>query len=106
MDFLQKYLAQIELAFAGLIGALIALPFQPELKTKSSKFVFVVSGAGCAHYLTGLAVQFFNIQPGAAGSVGFLLGAFGGALIAAIMRAINESDLLVLLRGRLAGRGE
>lgn len=106
MELLQKWFAHLELMFAGLVGAIIALPFQRDLKTRSSKVVFILSGAACAHYLTPLAVYQLEIDAASAGSVGFLLGAFGGSLIAAVMRAINHSDLWSLVRGRFGGPTE
>lgn len=106
MEYLHNWLVKLDLFIAGLIGAVIALPFQPELRTRGAKLVFIFSGAFCAHYLTALVAHYLHIDPGAAGSVGFLLGAFGGSLIAAVMRALNQSDLWALVRGRLGGRGE
>lgn len=106
MEYLQKWFAHFELLIAGVVGAIIALPFQRDLKTNSSKLVFIFSGAACAHYLTGLATHFLEIDPSSAGSIGFLLGAFGGSMIAAVMRGITNADLWALVRGRFGGPSE
>lgn len=103
MDNLFKHLEDFKWAFAGLIGALVAVRFQNDLKTKGSIVIFVLSGSAYAHYLTGLVDDYFNIAPSSAGGIGFLLGAFGGSLTAAIIRAISSSDLVELLRKKIGG---
>ena len=103
MDNLFKHLEDIKWAFAGFIGALVAVRFQNDLKTKGSIVIFVLSGSAYAHYLTGLVDDYFNIAPSSAGGIGFLLGAFGGSLTAAIIRAITSSDWVELLRKKIGG---
>lgn len=106
MEFFEKWIAHFELLLAGLLGAIVAIPFQKDLKTRSSIFVFIVTGAACAHYLTGLAAGFFDIEPSSAGGVGFLLGAFGGSLIAATIRMIQNADFWGVIKQRLGGGSE
>ena len=103
MDNLFKHLEYFKWAFAGFIGALVAVRFQNDLKTKGSIVIFVLSGSAYAHYLTGLVGDYFNIAPSSVGGIGFLLGAFGGSLTAAIIRAISSSDLVELLRKKIGG---
>ena len=103
MDNLIKHLSEFKWAFAGFVGALVVVRFQSDLKTKSGIVIFVLSGSAYAHYLTGLVGDYFKIAPSSAGGIGFLLGAFGGSLTAAIMRAITSSDLVELLRKKIGG---
>ena len=103
MDNLFKHLEDFKWEFAGFIGALVAVRFQNDLKTKGSIVIFVLSGSAYAHYLTGLVDDYFSIAPSSAGGIGFLLGAFGGSLTAAIIRAITSSDWAELLRKKIGG---
>lgn len=103
MEFLKAWFEQFELVLAGLVGAIASLPFQKDLKTKISLAIFLVTGAACAHYLTGLVGKFFAIEPSGAGGVGFLLGAFGGSLIAATIRMIQSADFWSVIKSRIGG---
>lgn len=100
MEFLHKLLADFEFALAGLFGAFISAPFNSDIKTGRDRIMFVLTGAACAYYLTGLVSARFDILPASAGGVGFLLGAFGGSLLAAVLRAIRAADLWQLVRQR------
>lgn len=103
MEFFKVWIEQFELLLAGLAGAIVAIPFQKDLKSMASVIIFLVTGAACAHYLTGLAATFFDIEPSSAGGVGFLLGAFGGSLIAAVVRMLQTADLWSVIKSRLGG---
>lgn len=103
MEFFKVWIEQFELLLAGLIGAIVAFPFQKDLKSFSSLIIFFVTGAACAHYLTGLAAKFFEIEPSSAGGVGFLLGAFGGSLIAAVVRMLQTADIWSVIKSRFGG---
>lgn len=105
MELLGRLWEGFQWAIAGLFGALIAVPFQRDLKTARGIVVFVFTGSACAHYLTGLVGDYFSINPSSAGGIGFLLGAFGGSLIAAVMKAIETADLWGLIRSRFGGGG-
>lgn len=91
---------------AALFGALVAIPFHEEIKTRRGFITFVFTGVACGYFLTGLASRYFNIGPESAGGVGFLLGAFGGSMISAVIRAFREADLWGLVRARFGGRPE
>ncbi|MGL6365373.1 hypothetical protein [Aeromonas veronii] len=47
----------------------------------------------------------YNIDPGLSGGVGFLLGAFGGSLLAAGLRTIRGLDLIELVKERFSRTG-
>lgn len=100
MDFLTKLLDNAEVALAGLFGALAALKFQDELSTVKGRLIFVGTGVVCAYWVTPLAINVYTIDPGLAGGVGFLLGAFGGSLLSAGFRAIRNLDLVSLLKAK------
>jgi paired small multidrug resistance pump len=89
----------------GLLGALIASWWHREdLADKKAWIIFVITGASCALYLTGMVSSYFGItDPSNVAGVGFLLGTFGGSLMAAINRAIKTADLWALIRSKFGG---
>lgn len=103
MEFLYKLVSQVEFIIAGFVGSVVVLPFQKDLKTKVSIFIFISTGIASAYYLTGFVSKFFQIEPSGAGGVGFLLGAFGGSLIAATIRMIQTADPWGLIVKRFGG---
>lgn len=98
MDFLNKLYINAELLIAGLIGALVAIRFQDDLTTWREKLVFIATGVACAYWVTPLAIVQYHIDAGLAGAVAFLLGAFGGSLLAAGFRLIRNLDLKELVK--------
>lgn len=92
-----------KLVLAGLIGAIVVLPIEKELTTWKGKLFFLFSGVACSYFTTPLAVYKWSIIPELAGSVGFLLGAFGASLLAAGIRAVKSVDLLALIKSRFGG---
>ncbi|MFM4808561.1 hypothetical protein [Aeromonas hydrophila] len=83
----------------------MAVPFHEELRTWKGRVVFIGTGAACAYFTTPLAISMYSIDPGLAGGVGFLLGAFGGSLLAAGLRTIKGLDLVELVRQRFSRTG-
>lgn len=81
-----KIYENIKFFIAGAIGAsIVAYYLRDQLNTKTEFFIFVLSGAFIAHYLTQLAVFVLGrfgwvLDPSNIGSIGFLLGAFGGLI--------------------------
>ena len=106
MSFLDRLMANAEMAVAGLIGAVIAIPFHEELKTWKGRLFFVGTGVACAYFTTPLAINKWSIDPSLAGGVGFLLGAFGGSLLAAGIRAVKAADLWAFLKSKFGGSKE
>lgn len=100
---ISKWWEQFQWAIAGLIGAVISVPFQRDVRSAKSIAIFIFTGSACAHFLTGMVGKYFNVDPSSAGGIGFLLGAFGGSMIAAIIRAIEVADLWALIRQRFGG---
>lgn len=90
---------------AGLVGALISSWWhKDDLTDKKAWLIFVSSGFCSTLYLTGMVSSYFGItDPNNVAGVGFLLGTFGGSLMAAINRAIKAADLWALIRSRFGG---
>lgn len=105
MEFIQRMLSNLEWAIAGLIGAFIAAPWhKQQLPTRRDYIVFLMTGLASAHFLTGLAAAYFGIvEPRSVAGVGFMIGAFGGSLMAAIIRAIHTADLWALIKSKVGG---
>lgn len=104
MSLLDKILTNAEWALAGLVGAIVSVPFHEELTTLRGRLIFIGTGAACAYFTTPLAISLYDIDPGLAGGVGFLLGAFGGSLLAAALRTLKGIDLVEIVKERLSGR--
>lgn len=92
-----------KLVIAGLVGSIVVLPIEKELTTWKGKLFFLFSGMACSYFTTPLAVYKWSIIPELAGSVGFLLGAFGASLLAAGIRAVKSVDLVALIKSRFGG---
>lgn len=107
MDWFDKLLHQLQWAIPGLVGAAVAtfaVPSQrQELSGKRDILLFLLSGGAIAHYMTVPVCVYFHLDPGSVGGIGFLLGAFGGAVFTAIMKAIKAADLWALLKSRFGG---
>jgi hypothetical protein len=110
MEWLGGLLERSEWLVAGLLGAVISGWWhQSELSGWRARIIFVITGAACSVYLTGIASSYLGIaDPRNVTGVGFLLGSFGGASIAAINRALLAADiwkfLSELVRSRFNGR--
>lgn len=95
----ESWWSTISDAVVGLIGAIVALQFSREaLASWVTVIRFVMTGSVIAFFMARAAVHFFHIDPGMAGSVAFIIGAVGGALLEAIIKAIRDSDLWNLFR--------
>src|SRR5476651_1639549 len=66
--------------------------------------IFLITGMACSIYLTSMVSTYLGVtEPKIVAGIGFLLGAFGGSLLAAINRAIKSADLWALIRQRFGG---
>ncbi|RRV06821.1 MFS transporter [Pseudomonas sp. v388] len=110
MEWLGELAQRSEWLMAGLLGAVISGWWhKTELVDWRARIIFVITGATCSVYLTGIASNYLGIaDPRNVAGVGFLLGSFGGASMAAINRALLAADiwkfLTELVRNRFDGR--
>ena len=105
-EFIEKSLHYIGSAFAGMIGATIAVQFHPNVNGRKPIFVFIFTGTMIAHFMTTFVADYFKIQPSSFGAVGFMLGAFGGSLFAAITKALQSADLLEFIKSKLGAKND
>lgn len=105
MEFFHRLLDKADLFFAGLIGAIVASWWhKDDLTDWRAWMIFLVTGVACSLYLTGMvSTRLGIIEPNNVAGVGFLLGTFGGSLMAAINRAIKAADLWALIRSKFGG---
>ena len=108
MEYLQRLLDKIdrfELLIAGFVGAVVAsLWHKDDLTDWRAWVIFLITGMACSIYLTSMVSTYLGVtEPKTVAGVGFLLGAFGGSLLAAINRAIKSADLWALIRQRFGG---
>ena len=110
MEWLGELLERSDWLMAGSLGAVISGWWhKSELIDWRARIIFVITGAACSVYLTGIASSYMGIaDPRNIAGVGFLLGSFGGAAMAAINRALLAADiwkfLTELVRSRFDGR--
>ncbi|QKN87895.1 putative holin [Acinetobacter phage vB_AbaP_Alexa] len=89
-----KLYESVKYFIAGAIGAsIVAYYLRDKLNTKTEFVIFVLSGAFIAHYLTQLTVFVIGrfgwaLETSNIGSIGFLLGAFGGLIFQQIVSYI------------------
>lgn len=103
-QYIHELFESLKWAFAGLVGAMIVSRFhKDELNSKTDYLVFVASGAAIAHFLTSAVSDWLGFGPNSTGAIGFLLGAFGGSLMQAVVRSIKEADLWSLVKSRFGG---
>jgi len=109
MDLLNAWMDRCEWLAAGLVGAVISGWWHKAgLLDWRAWVIFLLTGVACAVFLTGIASSYMGIaDPRNVAGVGFLLGSFGGSLMAAVNRALWAADiwkfLMELIKGRLGG---
>jgi paired small multidrug resistance pump len=105
MDLLHRLFDKAEWLIAGLIGAIVASWWHKDGLTDWRAWaIFLVTGVACSLYLTGMVSAYLGVtEPSIVAGIGFLLGTFGGSLLAAINRAIKAADLWALIRQRFGG---
>ena len=103
MSQLEKIFEDLGLGVAALVGALVGVFAQKEMSTWRQRAVFVVSGVAIGYYITPLVLDLYSIKTELTGAVGFLLGAFGGGIMAALYKAIGNLDLLEYIKSRIGG---
>ncbi|GAB6853025.1 hypothetical protein [Asaia astilbis] len=85
---------------AGVLGAVVALPYHTEMKTKRQRFTFLFTGIATSYYLGPVVAAHFAIaQPVAA----FLCGLLAGSVIAKAVNLIASVRVGDFLTGFLGG---
>ena len=105
MESFHRLLDRLDLLIAGLFGVIVASWWhKDDLTDWRAWMIFLITGVACALYLTGMVSAYLGVtEPNTVAGVGFLLGPFGGSLLAAINRAIKAADLWALIRQRFGG---
>jgi paired small multidrug resistance pump len=105
MDGFEKLWHFIGDAIIGAIGALLALQFNKEaLKSWRTVFVFIGTGAVISFFCAPVIMKLFGIEPGTAAAVAFLVGALGGSILAAVIKAIENADLWEFFKSMVRSR--
>ena len=99
MDFLHRLLDRLDLLIAGLFGVIVASWWhKDDLTDWRAWLIFLITG------VASMVSAYLGVtEPNIVAGVGFLLGTFGGSLLAAINRAIKAADLWALIRQRFGG---
>lgn len=105
MEYLHRLLDKLDWVVAGLVGTIVASWWhKDDLTSWRAWAIFLITGVACALYLTGMVSAYLGVtEPNNVAGVGFLLGTFGGSLMAAINRAIKTADLWAFIRQRFGG---
>ncbi|WP_342627555.1 hypothetical protein AAC691_15485 [Nguyenibacter vanlangensis] len=88
---------------AGLVGAVVALPYQDGIRTKAGRIAFVLTGAVTADYVAPVVASHFGATASGVSLAGFACGMFAGTVIAKatdIIRSIRASDVLAVIAAR------
>ncbi|NWD78011.1 MFS transporter [Pseudomonas gingeri] len=98
MDLLHRLLETIDrfqLLVVGLVGAVVASwRHKDDLSDWRACVIFLITGMACSIYLTSMVSTYLGVtEPKTVAGIGFLLGALGGSLLAAINQGIKSADL-------------
>ncbi len=93
---------EFKAGIAGFFGAVISLRFLRDLSFMQMMLA-VCGGFVSAYYLTHLFVAWFELPMANFGGVAFLIGLFGQSFAGAVIMAIRDADLLVLVKGWFKG---
>lgn len=103
---MEKFTEELSLLLGVLVGAVVGVLFQKEIVTWGQRISYAVIGIACGYYLTGPAMAYFGISAEFTGAAGFIVGAFGGSILAAVFKALGNLDLLALVKNRIGGGGQ
>lgn len=103
---MDKFSEEIGLIIGVVFGAVVGVWFQKEIVTWRDRAAYAFIGMGCGYYLTPPAMAYFGIDPSFTAATGFVVGAFGGSILAAVFKALGNLDLLALVKNRIGGGGQ
>lgn len=87
----------------GLIGSFLSFKFVAQLGTFGRATAFI-GGAFSAGILAPVLVDWLSFKPAYIAGVGFIVGALGMSVLAAVLQAIKDLDLVGLVKSRLGIR--
>jgi hypothetical protein len=88
----------LQFGMIGSIGALVAFLLRKKEKDLSTLLTFLVVGGLITQFSVGWLSRGLNVAPENISSFAFILGAFGGAIFTAILKAIEDVDLGALIK--------
>lgn len=103
---MEKFNEEIGLLIGVVVGAVVGVWFQKEIVTWRDRVAYVFTGIACGYYLTVPAMRYFEIQQEFTAGAGFVVGAFGGSILAAVFKALGNLDLWALVKNRIGGGGQ
>lgn len=108
MWMLEKLESGLDLLLAGIAGAFVGLWMYTEIKTAKQKIYFTMCGGLSSFYAAPYLAEYFHITgDGARTFFGFAIGIFGAAMLQAVKRAIDATDLWEVIKARFnIGKGE
>lgn len=99
MWLVDKLKESADLILAGTLGSFIAIYFYPDLRTRSQKVKFVITGAILSYYGGRFLIAYYKLENDALSSFfGFIIGIFGATLIQSTKRAFDAMDLLEIIK--------
>ncbi len=108
MWLIQRLESGLDLLIAGICGAFVGLCLYPEIKTAKQKIYFTACGGLSSFYAAPYLAEYFHITgDGAKTFFGFAIGIFGAAMLQAVKRAIDATDLWEVIKARFnLGKGD
>lgn len=103
---MDKFSEEISLLVGVIVGAVVGVWFQKEIVTWRDRVAYALIGVACGYYLTPPAMAYFGIDASFTAGAGFVVGAFGGSILAAVFKALGNLDLLALVKNRIGGGGQ
>lgn len=92
---------QVVVGAAGALIALTLFEFPEAVKNSRLKRLTIVFAGGCfGGFGTDPALGWLNLTPGAGGITGLVLGLFGISLAMKIFEAIQQINLLEMIKAR------
>lgn len=108
MWLIEKLEAGLDLFLSGIAGAFVGLFMYTEIKTVKQKLYFTMCGGLSSFYGAPYLAEYFHITgDGARTFFGFVIGIFGAAMLQAVKRGIDATDVWEVIKARFnIGKGD
>lgn len=93
---------KLKVLIPGGIGAFISIKFFPGL-TGREQFSTFLGGIGIAAYGATPLVEWLNLKTSAEAGFALLLGLFGMAVVASVIKVIRDTDWLAIVKAKTGG---